>query len=357
METKITRRPFLAAAVGTICAIPGTKAMGAADPKPSTGLGLVIYCRKIKRDQLKTASTPVDLYHPTEFFRECRRGGAGGMQAELGKLSDGEAGTLREESQSAGMYVEAIIRPPRADSDIPRFEHDVRIARMAGAEVARTTIISGRRYERFTSLDEFRQFERMGEQAVRRAIPVLERHKLRLAIENHKDQRNEERLRLLERLQSEYVGACVDTGNSFALLEDPIDTIKAFAPWAMSVHLKDQGLKRIPSGYLLADVPLGQGALDLGAMVEILKTSRPGIRFSLELITRDALVVPCLTDEYFGPFGDLPARDLARTILFVETNESRVLPSVSDLSSEEQLMREDANISASLQYASRHLRI
>jgi sugar phosphate isomerase/epimerase len=31
-------------------------------------------------------------------------------------------------------------------------------------------------------------------------------------------------LEMLKRIDSEYVGVCIDTGNSFSLLEDPIET-------------------------------------------------------------------------------------------------------------------------------------
>ena len=96
-------------------------------------------------------------------------------------------------------------------------------------QAVRTVIMPGRRYEQFHSLDEFRQFEARGKQMLERALPIVEKHRVRLAVENHKDQRIDERVALLKQIGSEFVGACVDTGNSFALLDDPIEVVKELA--------------------------------------------------------------------------------------------------------------------------------
>ncbi len=61
------------------------------------------------------------------------------------------------------------------------------------------------------------------------AAPLAEKHRIPLAVENHKDHRDAQRIALFEHISSEFVGACVDTGNSFALLEDPLETVRRFA--------------------------------------------------------------------------------------------------------------------------------
>jgi sugar phosphate isomerase/epimerase len=136
-------------------------------------------------------------------------------------------------------------------------------------------ILPGRRYDRFKSLNEYRQFAERGRQALKRAAPIVERHSVRLAVENHKDQRLEERLSLLRELKCPFIGACVDTGNSFALLEDPVSVVEALAPYAFSVHLKDQAVQEYDEGFLLADVALGDGFLDLQKMVDVLRSALP----------------------------------------------------------------------------------
>ena len=47
----------------------------------------------------------------------------------------------------------------------------------------------------------------------------------------------------MKRLSSEWIGMCVDTGNSFALCEDPMEVVRAYAPFAFSVHVRDQAVQ------------------------------------------------------------------------------------------------------------------
>jgi len=351
----LSRREFVQQSVfgGVVSAIAGVGRSEEPPPgnRPQTSLGLVIYCRRIKRDQLKQTRPDSDLYRPSEFLAECIQLGAGGLQLSLRGLETQQADALRQRISDSHRYVEAIVSLPQSDRDLEQFEADLRTATACGASVARTTIIPGRRYERFRSYDEFREFEQRGEELVKRAVPVLERCRCKLAIENHKDQRNDERLRLFERISSEYVGACVDTGNSMALLEDPTETVRAFAPWAFSVHLKDQAVQRIPEGFLLADVPLGQGCLDLKTMVQDLKKQKPDVNFSLELITRDSLRIPCLSPSYRRVFKSLDASDLAHMIMLVESKGATVIEEVSLLAKPQQLERETSNVVESLKYA------
>jgi hypothetical protein len=96
---------------------------------------------------------------------------------------------------------------------------------------------------------------------------------------------------------------------------------------------------------------LGRGSFDLKRMVEIIRKAKPKVRFSLELITRDALKVPCLTDGFFSTMPSSRAIDLARTMRFVRDHPARELQHVSTLPVEQQVQLEDANVAASLQYA------
>ena len=60
---------------------------------------------------------------------------------------------------------------------------------------------------------------------------------------------------------------CVDTGNSFALCEDPMEVVRAYAPFAFSVHVRDQAVQDYEDGFLFTDTALGQGFLDVPATV------------------------------------------------------------------------------------------
>jgi sugar phosphate isomerase/epimerase len=345
------------AAASTLPATLLPSTLGAEPPAVTTGMGLVIYDCGIRRRWLQRRNPRFDLFEPLTFLDYCRKLGAGGMQARLGVMDTEAASRLREFAQRQGLFIDAIASPPADESDVERFEAEIRTAAAVGVQAVRTVVMPGRRYERFTSLAEFREFEKRGRRMAELAAPVVERHRVPLAIENHKDQRNDERLALLEHIGSEYVGACVDTGNSFALLEDPLETVELLAPWAKTVHLKDQGVRSYDDGFLLGDIPLGQGCLELAKMVQVLRKAQPGIRFTLELITRDPLKVPCLTDQYWATMPHVPGRDLARTLRIVRDRSAPALQQVSSLALEDQVALEDANVTASLTFAREKLRL
>src|SRR5207302_1326746 len=181
----------------------------------------------------------------------------------------------------------------------------------AGARVLRTVLLGTRRYETFESAAAFRDWADHAWQALLLAEPIVARQDLRLAVENHKDLRTDEFLPLLKRLNSRHVGVCVDLANSIALLEDPLEVIEAYAPWAFSTHIKDVAVSEYEEGFLLGEVPLGEGILDLKKIAAILRQARPEVHFNLEMITRDPLKVPCLTPKFWATFESLPGRHLA----------------------------------------------
>lgn len=347
----VSRRTALALLASSL-----TSTAFAADPPRRTGMGLVLYCQGFLRKQLQQQKS-INLFEPMRFLRRCRELGTGGMQANLGVLSRDDALALRRQAEQWDMYIEAIVASPADAAALERFDAEMNTAKQCGALAARTTIMPGRRYEQFSTLDEFKKYEALGQQKLERAAPIAEKYRLPLAVENHKDQRIDERLALFKHISSEFVGACVDTGNSFALIEDALETVAALAPWAFSVHLKDQAVREYPDGFLFADISLGRGMFDLKKMVATLRAAKPKVRFSLELITRDPLKVPCLTDAYWATFDNVPARDLARTLRTVRQRSAKSLPTVSTLPLNQQVAAEAANVETSIAYAAEVLHL
>ncbi len=354
---QVDRRNAIARACSaTAAAVLAGRCPAVAEEIPvRTGLGLVAYARNIRRTWMRRQDPEFDLFEPLNFLRHCQRAGAGGMQTKLGVLDAGAAGQLREFAEQHSLFIDASIGPPRDDSDVERFEAEIRTASEVGVQAARTVIMPGRRYEQFRSLAEFRQFEERGRHMLQRAVPIVEEYRVPLAVENHKDQRIDERVKLFESIDSEFLGACLDTGNSFALLDDPITTVEALAPYAFTVHLKDQAVRPYEEGFLLGEIPLGEGCLDLRRMVQVIREAKPSIHFALELITRDALRVPCLTEKYWTTLPTVSASELARTMQIVRQHSASELQVVSSLSLESRVKLEDANIAASLRFARENL--
>jgi len=148
----------------------------------------------------------------------------------------------------------------------------------------------------------------------------------------------------------------VDFGNNIALLEDPLDVVQALAPFAFSVHLKDMAVEMTEEGFLLSEVPLGTGMLDLPEMIKTLTEKNPGIVFNLEMATRDPLKVPCLTPAYWATFPDRRATDLAAALMRVRRHPPRQpLPRVAGKSPGELVAFEEENNRQCLSWARQKL--
>lgn len=349
---RLTRREVLLTLAGTGLAFPFSRA---AEPIRRSRLGVVTYALGIHEKQ-RWAGRHAGLPPLVAFLEECHQLGAGGIQCPMGQIDAGHATELRRRAERYGMHVEAILDPPRHSADVARFERDVKTAREAGAGVGRTVIIPGRRYERFQTFEEFREFEARGLKSLQLAEPTLARQRFQLAVENHKDQLIAEKLATLRRLSSEWIGLCVDVANNFALLEDPVETVRAFAPWAFTVHIKDMVVQEYADGWLIADVALGDGILPLEKMTTILRAAKPDVRFNLESITRDPIQLPVRTDAFWTTLPGERTTRLTRAAAIVNARPGVAFPGeVSTLPAEQQLELERRHVERSLAYARDHL--
>jgi sugar phosphate isomerase/epimerase len=232
----------------------------------------------------------------------------------------------------------------------------VKVAKEAGASSLRVVCLLGRRYEMFDTRADWDAAVAAFHRQIAAAVPIVEKHRMRLGIENHKDWRVDQQVALLQHYSSEYVGVTLDTGNNLSVLDDPMETVEKLAPWTFNVHFKDMALQETPTGFLMSEVPLGDGLLDLKRMVDTIRRVRPEVYFSLEMITRDPLEVPCITDKYWATFGDVCGLALARALERIRANTPRApLPSIKGLSTEQRYALEVELVSRSLTYARDHL--
>lgn len=288
------------------------------------------------------------------YFDYARSLGAEGVQTSVHTAEDARAMRARVE-QTGGCY-EGDVAFPKNENALATFEQQLKLAKEAGATVVRSVAMGGRRYEVFKSLDEFTTFAAHSEKMLGLIEPILKKHRVRLALENHKDRLVSELLEVLHRLSSEWVGVNVDTGNNLALLEEPHAVVEALAPFAASVHLKDMGVQAQDDGFLLSEVILGTGTLDLPRIVATLGKANPSIVFNLEMGTREPLRVPCLEQLYWATFPQRPASELARTLSFVKQHPpASPLPTINDKSPEQQIAFEEANNRACVEWMRAHI--
>ncbi|GAB3947603.1 hypothetical protein GCM10028805_20150 [Spirosoma harenae] len=287
-----------------------------------------------------------------QLLDHCHQLGGGGIQAIVNGWSTDFAKKVRDEREKLGLYLEGSISLPKKAEDVPKFDQDVANAREAGAQVLRTVCSNGRRYETYHSAQAIDDLKKNSLASLQLAEPVLRKHKVKLGVENHKDLQAPDLANLIKQINSEWVGVTLDFGNSMALLEDPMKVVETLAPYTFSTHVKDMAVEEYTNGFLLSEVPMGKGILDLQKMVDLCKKHNPSGTFSLEMITRDPLEIPCLTDAYWETFPTLPASELSKMLRLVKQHKyAGGLPRVSQLSNDEKLAVEEKNIVECLAYS------
>jgi len=327
-------------------------------PARRTRLGLVQYSLGIARRARGQLAESSNLDSPLEFLRAAIRLGAGAIQIPFGAeaYSSAAVAELRELAEKNTVRLEGIVSLPKADSELARFSAELGVLQQLGITVARTVVFTGRRYETFRTLAEFRAARGRGRRMLESAEPLALRHRIRLAVENHKDQRADELIEMVRGFDSGHIGICLDVGNSIALLEDPLAVAEALAPFAFTVHFKDQAVREFENGFLLADTPLGTGAIDLPRLKQIILAQQPGLLFHLELITRDPLKVPILSDSYWPTLPGIKAAELAERWRDLKARSSaEPFPAISTLPLADQVRAERANLEQSFCYAADHL--
>ncbi|MFD2571753.1 sugar phosphate isomerase/epimerase family protein [Spirosoma soli] len=317
-----------------------------------TGMGVVVHSYGSRWNSKVESKNYPGFANAIDLIDHCQQIGAGGVQVVVGNWTTDFAQKVRDKREKSGLYLEGSISVPKNADDIARFEQDVKNAKEAGAQILRTVCSSGRRYETYHSAEAFQDVKTKALASLQLAEPVLRKHKVKLALENHKDWRSKEMAAMLKQLNSEWVGVTLDFGNSIALLEDPMDVVQTLVPYVLSTHVKDMGVEEYANGFLLSEVPLGTGILDLPKMIALCKQHNPAVTFNLEMITRDPLEIPCLTDDYWATFGDVSGKELAQTLRMVRQHKAKTaLPRISQLSAEDRLAAEEQNIRSCLAYS------
>jgi 3-oxoisoapionate decarboxylase len=296
---------------------------------------------------------------PFDIIEHCRSINLAGVQTN--PPNDPEAlKAFRQRLEKYNMHLICDpMRWPKQESDIAAFEAQIKAFKEAGAAACHAAF-TGRRYEDYATFEPFKQMFEGVKKQVEFAEPILRKYKMKLGIENHKGWRSAEQAAWLKQLGSEWVGVCLDFGNNISLCEEPMEAARTLAPYTVFAHIKDMAVEEYEEGFLLSEVPMGEGILDLKQIVHMLRDVDPGMIFNLEMITRDPLKIPVFTKKYWATFDDsyspLPARDLAKVLAMVKKNRPKTpLPRVTGLTQEQQVRLEDEYNLKCIAYARQNL--
>src|ERR1700712_2001496 len=319
-------------------ALAAASAMPAwASGRPQSPLGVAQtalghYFRKQRGDN-PALRGPADPFATVDYVRSL---GAGGIQMAL--PLDTDIKKLRGRLEHRKMFFEGDIRLlDHPGDDTAAFEKELRMYKALGAPVVRTVCFVGRRYENFSTLQQFKDWRDNALKVLDVCVPIADKVGIPLAMENHKDRVVDEEVEVLKKYSSANFGALVDFGNNISLCDDPMETVTKLAPYVKSCHMKNMAVQNYTDGFLLSEVLFEDGFLDIPALWAMLKKSNPKLLPMHELITRDPLKVPVLTDKYWATWSDRSGKYLADTIRMVNANASKKpLPVISTLSQDAQ---------------------
>jgi 3-oxoisoapionate decarboxylase len=339
-----TRREVLigATTLAASMAMPAAAAVERPKSPPKSPMGVAQtaighYLRHL-RGEIRT--NPIDPVTVVDYVRAL---GGGGIQLVV--PLDANLKRLRSTLERNEMFFEGDIRMiEKPDDDTSAFEQGLRNYKELGASCVRTVSFEGRRYVTFKTLDEYKAWLASSNAILEKCVPIAERVGIPLAIENHKDRVVDQEVDVLKRFSSEYLGALIDFGNNIAMCDDPTDVVEKLAPYVKSCHMKNMGVAPYRDGFLLSEVLFEDGFMDIPSLFALLKKSNPKLNPMHELITRDPLPVPVLTDQYWVTWPDRGGEYLARTLRLVTANASqKPLPIVSNLDPAAQLAVEESN--------------
>jgi len=136
---------------------------------------------------------------------------------------------------------------------------------------------------------------------------------IRMAIENHAgDLHSRELKELVEKAGPDVVGVTLDTGNSTWTLEDPLETFRNLAPYAICSGIRDSMVWPSEKGVKVQWTAMGEGCVDLRTLFAEWKLHCPEVPVHLETISGFTKEFPYLEEDFWPPYSNIRSDDFAR---------------------------------------------
>jgi sugar phosphate isomerase/epimerase len=177
---------------------------------------------------------PLDRFGQTELLKIKNRAAELGIQIEVGakKMT---AGNLEKYIEIAAFFHSPIVR----------------------------FVIDGEDFQ--PNLEEIKQ-------TIENAVPMLEKNKIVLVIENHDRFKAQDFVKMVEGAGSEFVAICLDSVNSMGAGEGLETVIGKLAPLTANLHVKEFLVQRVSHkmGFVIEGCPLGEGMLPLTELIKLM---------------------------------------------------------------------------------------
>ncbi len=261
-------------------------------------------------------------WNALQMLDYCHELGVAVAHFGLGELgtTDTEALTaIRDYADQLGLEIElgmgsicetSVTFNPRDGSAVDQTRRALEIAALLDSRVLK--VLLGNREDRWSSTPMATHIANCVAtcRAVREQARDLE---ITLAVENHGDLQGWELQHLIEEAGPDYVGACLDPGNSVSLAEDPLVTFEHVAPHVVASHIRDSVVWSHPRGAAYQWVALGEGNVGLATLARRFQAACQTAAFTLEILTGiPPRVLPYLEDGYWEAFSEARAWEFAR---------------------------------------------
>jgi sugar phosphate isomerase/epimerase len=202
-------------------------------------------------------------------------------------------------------------------SPVQVLERGLDIASQVGAKVMRCYM--GTDADRYSG----RPIEQLMEATIRNLKAVRAKALqagVKIAIENHKDMQAWQVRQLIEEAGKDFVASNLDLGNPTYLMENPMTTLETLGPYAATTHVRDTAVYEHPRGAAVQWTALGDGSIDLKAILARYKVICPDSSFHLEIITgRPPVVLPYLEPDFWKTYQGMPASVFASFVALAKS--------------------------------------
>jgi 3-oxoisoapionate decarboxylase len=141
-----------------------------------------------------------------------------------------------------------------------------------------------------------------------------------LAVENHQDFGSAELVAFCEGA-GRGVGITFDTGNSFPVLESPMDFTARVAAHVRHLHLKDYRVQFTDQGYRLVRCAIGDGAVPFATLVPALLAANPNLNAVLEPGALEARHIRFLDPAWWQGYPPKTGEEMARCLAAAQVNK------------------------------------
>ncbi len=182
----------------------------------------------------------------------------------LDRLSDEQLNQLYEYAASNGIELEVGTRGIQT-AHLTRY---IEIAKRLHSSLLRVVIDTKDHEPEFDEIIDL----------LKAVMPLLEENGIVLGIENHDRFKTDVWKKIIDTMNSPFVGIVLDTVNSFSCEENSEQVLNALGKYTVNLHVKDYRIGRIPNsmGLMVTGTIAGQGFLNIPYMAETIGRNARG---------------------------------------------------------------------------------